>query len=467
MDSKNVARVDQVEPGSLAEKLGIKAGDVLLEINGHPIQDIIDYKFRSTDEFLELGLLRSSGRRELLKVCKEYDEDLGLRFTTAVFDGIKRCRNRCVFCFIDQLPSHLREGLYIKDDDYRLSFLYGNFISLTNLKDSDFQRIFNWHLSPLYVSVHTTDPELRKSMLRNRYADRILEQLKILVEHGITVHAQVVLCPGINDGRYLEQTIKDLENLGPNLASVGIVPVGLTRYRQNLFPLSRYTKLKARECINQVKNWQVEFYAKRGSRFVFLADEFFLMAEEEFPPAEAYEDFPQLENGVGMASLFLDEFNNLSVRFPSSLDVSEQVVVITGKSGNTVLERVIPKFEQIDKLKVDLLPVTNTFFGEEITVTGLLTGQDIYRALSEWLEKNVKSNYKKAEDAFYHFRVLIPDVMLKAETDLFLDDWTVKDLERYLEVQIKVVPTSARGLIEGVLGKKLIQRRRFRRSLII
>jgi putative radical SAM enzyme (TIGR03279 family) len=445
------ALVFQIQPGSLADKIGLQPQDIILSINGNEVRDLIDYQYLMAEEKIKLDVLHPDGYQESLLIIKEEDEDLGIRFEAAVFDGIRHCQNRCCFCFVDQLPSGLRSSLYLKDDDYRLSFLHGNFVTLNNLREDDLERILKWHLSPLYVSVHTTDPELRPRLMGNRHAGRIMEHLKRLSAGGITIHAQIVLCPGLNDRAYLQQTILDLARLGPNIASVGVVPVGLTRYRENLTNLRSFTAEEARDCIELIQQLQLKFKRQRGERFVFLSDEFYLLAGVNFPAREFYEDFPQLENGVGLSRLFLDEFNKLAAQLPKNLDHAQEVLVITGQLGYLVLKQVLPAFEEIDRLKVKLHTVDNLFFGPAITVTGLLTGQDIYHSLTKSLTNRPD-------------RVIVSEVMLKTGTTLFLDDWTVNDLEERLGVSVQVASNNAQGLIEAVINRKLTRRPR-RRSL--
>ena len=432
-----------------------------MAINDEAVLDIIDYQYLTAEENLKLTIKRPNGRREEeLMVSKAYDEDLGIEFATAVFDGLRHCHNRCCFCFVDQLPADMRPSLYEKDDDYRLSFLHGNFVTLTNLRDGDLERIIKWRLSPLYVSVHTTDPQLRTCLMRNSRADQIWRYLKELTEGGISLHVQIVLCPGINNGPHLERTLNDLGKLGPNLASVGIVPVGLTRFRENLLPLRPFTEQEAQECIAQVERWQAYYYQQQGRRLVFLSDEFYLLAGQDFPAYRSYEDFPQTENGVGLARLFLDEFYRLSSFLPSGLEQFRSVIVVTGRLGYPVLKRIMPFWEKVTNLTVKLEAVDNRFFGEGITVTGLLTGQDLQAALGSLLAKAYPPEAREFS------RIIIPDVMLRAGTAQFLDDMTVDQLEKHLGVAIKVAPTNARGLIEAVLDKKLkLTKRKVQRSL--
>lgn len=455
MSQSKAAKINQVAGGSLAEELGLKPEDIILTINEQPIQDLIDYQYLIADENLRLTVLHPNGVHEELSLSKEYDRDLGIRFAEAVFDGTRHCRNRCCFCFIDQLPTGLRPSLYVKDDDYRLSFLQGNFVTLTNLREGDLERILQWHLSPLYVSVHATDPKLRKQLMGNRHAGSIMNQLKQMTAAGITLHLQIVLCPGLNDGPALERTLRDLGELGPNLASVGVVPVGLTQFREQLSGLRRFTEREARQLIEQVERWQERFLAERGSRTVFIADEFYLLGQTEFPRFAEYEEFYQLENGIGLARLFLKEFDQLIPQIPDHLESPQKVLVVTSVLGWRVLKRVLPRLKEIGNLTVNVEVVVNRFFGEGITVTGLLTGQDVYRQLSEAF----------ADPQKVPQRVVLPQVMCKADSTLFLDDWTADDLAQRLGIPVVVAPASAQGLLEAVLNQKIKKRDSRRRAL--
>lgn len=300
--------ISNVKPDSIGLEIGLVPGDRLLAVNGESVQDIIDLSFALAEEEIELLIEHVSGEREIISFEKDYDEELGLEFESAVFDNVRQCANKCVFCFVDQMPPGMRDSLYIKDDDYRLSFLYGNFVTLTNIGPRDLERIAKLHLSPLYVSVHTTNGTLREKMLGGKRAGKIMGQLTELVEKGIDLHTQVVLCPGFNDGRELERTIRDLYALHPSVLSLAIVPVGLTRYRDDCHPLTGFTQNGSREVIRLVRQWQEKCRQETGESFVYLADEFYLAAGEEIPDYEAYDGFPQLENGVGIVRAFLAEW---------------------------------------------------------------------------------------------------------------------------------------------------------------
>lgn len=435
--SKREVLIEEVLPGSIAEEVGIETGDILLSINDQQPRDLIDYRFICSDDQLEVEIQKKDGEVWVCEIEKDFDEDLGLRFSEDTFDGIRNCANRCIFCFIDQMPPGMRNSLYVKDDDYRLSFLHGNFVTLTNLTRSDLDRILQMRISPLYISVHTTNPNLREEMLGNRKAGEIQKQLTELAEAGIEMHTQIVLCPGINDGNELEKTIQDLSLLWPSVKSVAIVPVGLTGYRENLKALRKFTGVEAVGLVNMVYDYQKRFLDKFGTPLVYLADEFYVLAGAEFPAAEYYGDFPQLENGVGLARLFYDSFNREESKLPVQLPADKRVAVITGISGEAVLNPIVSRLNQIKNLHVELISVKNTFFGGHVTVTGLLTGRDIIETLK---------NNKKFDE------ILLPSVMCKRDESVFLDGITPKQLENELETPVRVVDISeeAKQLVEAI-----------------
>lgn len=399
--------ITKIDAGSLAEELELVVGDKILQVNGHTPQDIIDLSFQLAEEDIELLVEHADGERELIAFEKDVDEELGAQFESAVFDGVRRCKNHCVFCFVDMIAPNMRRTLSIKDDDYRLSFLFGNFITLTNMTDKDFRRIKNFHLSPLFVSVHTMNGELRAKMLRTPRAANIAEQLDALERAGVEYHTQVVLCKDLNDGAELDYTIAEILKRRPHALSLAIVPVGVTRHRRDKFPLKQFDKESAAAVIAQVEKFQSRCRAETGRTFVYLGDEFYFLAEKNFPPAEFYDDFPQIENGIGMTRNFIDEFTAEKISAAQNFSVD----VISGTSFAKVLRGLIG-----DNSSVRLIPVVNNFFGERVNVSGLLTGSDIIDAL-----KSVGGRRDK---------IFIPATALKSGEEIFLDDVTLDDLRK-------------------------------------
>lgn len=427
--------VETVIPGSIAEEIGMKPGDEIVSINDQQLQDLIDYQYLVADEIINIVVRRPDGHVWTVEIEKEYDDDLGIGFASAVFDTIQRCHNACLFCFVDQMPKGMRTTLYVKDDDYRLSFLYGSFITLTNLQDADFARIMRLHLSPLYISVHTTDAALRQKMLRQYKAADIMPALKRLIESGIDVHTQIVLCPGINDGEHLDKSISDLSNLGPGILSIAIVPVGLTKYREHLFPLRTFTVQESADVVKQVQVWQNKFFEQYGEALVYLADEFYLAAGIDVPDYDHYGDFPQIENGVGLARLFLDKWTECIKDIPQELAQPRKVSIVTGISGARVLGPLLKKL-QVGNLTAQLIPVQNRFFGENVTVTGLLTGKDIIDCLKNTELGDI---------------VILPGITLRQEEKVFLDDLTVADIAKAISVPIYIAD-SPEELLDKMLN---------------
>jgi putative radical SAM enzyme (TIGR03279 family) len=376
-----------------------------------------------------------------LDIEKDFDEDLGLEFGDIVFDKMKACTNRCVFCFVDQLPRKMRRSLYIKDDDYRYSFLYGNFITLTNLSESDWRKIETMHISPLYVSVHCIQGELRTRMLANQRAVSIKSDLLRLHDANIEVHTQIVLCPGINDGPILQETIEELSRLYPSVQSVGIVPVGLTGHRDKLPVISQVNAKLARELIRQAEQYQQRFRDELGSGFVYLADEIYLRAGVELPGADYYDDYCQLENGIGLSRLLLDEFADLEGQLPEQIE-SREVYVITGLSAVPVLNQIIGRLQKIKNLRVELVPVENRYFGGGVSVTGLLTGNDIIRTLGQRYQGKT---------------ILLPEVLLRDGGQILLDDITVDEISKTSGTEIMTVDGSARDLTEKILNQDVTE----------
>ena len=369
-----IAAVAKESPAAAA---GIVAGDRLASIANARVRDCVDYKFLCADDCVEVGILKPDGARRTITIEKHPDEDLGLDFRAELFDGIRRCRNQCMFCFYDQLPKGLRESLYIRDDDFRLSFLHGNFITLTNVADEDFARIAAQRLSPLYVSVHATEPGLRRRLLGNLEAADVVQQMRRLGDCGIEMHAQVVLCPGLNDGAALSRTIADLAALHPAVASVAIVPVGLTRHRAGLPHLRPVDAAVARDVLCHVTTWQGDFLTRLGSRFVFAADEIYLLAGVEFPASEEYEGFPQRENGIGLARIFLDELDRADFRRAAGMSVG----LVTGVAASELVEKMAARMRE-HGVRAEVIVVHNRLFGKSVTVAGLLSGEDIAGAIA-------------------------------------------------------------------------------------
>ena len=419
--------ISRVTDGSIAAELGLLPGDALLAVNGKPVSDIIDLSFALADEYVELLVARLSGEEELFAVEKDYDQDLGLEFDSAVFDRVRPCANKCIFCFVDQMPPGMRESLYIKDDDYRLSFLYGNFITLTNLAPRDLARIRRLHLSPLYVSVHATDGEIRAMLLGNKRAKDIMGRLKDLTAAGIELHTQVVLCPGLNDGPVLERTIADLYALAPGVLSLAIVPVGLTRHRGNCHPLCGFTPEEATGVIAAVAAWQRRCRAETGASFVYLADEFYLACGQPLPEYDHYDGFPQLENGVGIVRSFLAEWAETAIT-GEGYAAPRHIDIVCGVSAAAVLAPLAAGLS-LPNLTVTILPVVNAFFGPAVTVTGLLTGADIIAAL-------------KAADR-PQGGVIIPGVALRKGENIFLDGLTPENISQALGRPVRIAHFAA------------------------
>ena len=433
--------VRSIESDSVAEEMGIEAGDILLAINGNAITDIFDYQYLLQDEYVEVLVRKPGGEEWLLEIEKDYDEDLGIVFENGLMDDYRSCRNKCIFCFIDQMPGGMRDTLYFKDDDSRLSFLQGNYVTLTNMSVEDVERIIRYRLSPINISFQTTNPELRCMMLNNRFAGQALEKVNKLYEAGITMNGQIVLCKGINDGAELERSISDLTAYLPHLESVSVVPVGLTRFRDGLYPLEPFDHEDAVEVLRCIHGWQDKIYPEYGLHFVHASDEWYVMAGEELPEAGRYDGYLQLENGVGMLRLQKDEFNEAMAR------VEEEIYEYAGRNGEMsvvtgqlaypyILDMAKRMMELFPGLDIHVYAITNDFFGERITVSGLLTGQDIINQLRG----------KRLGD-----RILLPQNVLRSGENYFLDDVTIEEMEKALQVRVDIVKSSGHDFVHKVL----------------
>ncbi|MDE5099719.1 MAG: TIGR03279 family radical SAM protein [Trichodesmium sp. St16_bin4-tuft] len=422
------ALITKVIPESIAAEIGFESGDAIAAINGQQPRDLIDYQYICADEYLEIEVIDAKGKTHYIEIEKDYDQDLGLEFSTALFDGLIQCNNRCPFCFIDQQPPGKRDTLYFKDDDYRLSFLYGSYLTLTNITQREWKRIEQMRLSPLYVSVHATEPELRSRLLKNSRAGKILEQIRWFQERRLQIHAQVVVCPGINDGISLERTLLDLAKFHsgeiPAVASVAVVPVGLTRFRPVEDELIPVTTAKAEEVIDQVQEIQAKVRYTSGTNCIWLADEWFLIGRRELPPASEYEDYPQIGNGVGSIRHFISQFEAYVKEFLElniCLSTPRKLTWVVGNAVEKAFVAIANQLNQIEGLEVNMIPLSSSYWGQDITVTGLLTGQDLLEGLQG---RDLGEG------------ILLPSVMLKQGDNLFLDDMTLEDLSVQLETNI-------------------------------
>jgi putative radical SAM enzyme (TIGR03279 family) len=435
-------KIISVQPGSIADELEIEAGDILLLVNGNEISDIFDYQYYCNEEYLTVLIRKQDGEEWELEIEKEYEEDLGMEFGEGLMDQYKSCRNQCVFCFIDQMPPGMRETLYFKDDDARLSFLQGNYITLTNMSEKDLDRILHYHMSPVNISVHTTNPDLRCKMLHNRFAGmEALDKIQKLYDGGIEMNSQIVLCKGINDGAELDRSIEDLSRFYPYMQSLSVVPVGLTKYRDGLAKLQKFEKEDAREVLAQIERWQKKLYETLGTRFVHASDEWFLTAGREIPSADYYEGYGQIENGVGMIRSLEDEVEDALLEYEEKgLLPKEREICIslaTGVLAAPVMEEILQKAAgYLPKFSYRVYSIENEFFGKDITVAGLLTGQDIVKQLSG----------KELGDA-----LLLPDVLLRSGEEVLLDDMTVRDLEKALQISIRIVQSDGESLLKQII----------------
>lgn len=429
--------IQAVLKDSIAQELEIAAGDRLIAIDQEPVEDIFDYQFLIQNEYIEVLLVKPDGEEWLLEIEKDYDEDLGIVFENGLMDDYRSCHNKCIFCFIDQMPKGMRDTLYFKDDDSRLSFLQGNYVTLTNMSEHDIARIIRYHLSPINISFQTTNPQLRCMMLHNRFAGEALQKVDALFEAGITMNGQIVLCKGVNDGAELEHSIQDLTRYLPHLESVSVVPVGLSKYRDGLYPLKPFDSTDAGKVIDLIEAWQQRVYEKHGMHFIHASDEWYIMAGRQLPEQERYDGYLQLENGVGMLRLLLDEFAEAMEALPTGRICERTLSLATGKLAYPYLTAMAEQLEAaVQGLHIHVYQIVNEFFGEQITVSGLLTGQDIRKQLM---------GQKLGE------RLLLPQNVLRSGEPVFLDDLTVAELENALQVPIDIVKSSGQDFVDSVL----------------
>ena len=436
-------QIKSVEEGSIAWELGVEPGDELVSVNGETVEDVFDYRYLTEDEALTAVIRKGPGSLEAgeeweLEIEKDYGEDLGIEFESGLMDEYRSCRNRCIFCFIDQMPPGMRETLYFHDDDARLSFLQGNYITLTNMSDHDIDRIIRYHLEPINISFHTMNPKLRCRMLNNRFAGDVFDKIRRLKEAGIELNGQIVLCRGINDGDELEYSLKEFEQYLPELKSVSVVPVGLTRFRDRLPKLESFGAEDAAAVIGQIERWQRYYMEKYGTHLVHASDEWYLLAGRDLPPENSYDGYPQLENGVGMTDCVSPEgADSGQTKTPASAG-SRRVTIATGKLAAPVLRRLAGEIRELFPMsEVRVEAIENRFFGDKITVSGLITGSDLVRQLSGM----------ELGDA-----LLLPVNMLRSGERVFLDDMTVEELEQTLQIRIIIVESSGRDLVRAITG---------------
>jgi putative radical SAM enzyme (TIGR03279 family) len=431
--------IDRIIPGSIAEELDIAPGDILCSVNGKEIGDVFDYHYLIHDEYLLVLIRKPDGEEWELEIEKDYDEDLGIEFENGLMDDYRSCSNKCIFCFIDQMPKGMRDTLYFKDDDSRLSFLQGNYVTLTNMSDHDLDRIIAYKLAPINISVQTTNPALRCMMLHNRFAGDALKKIDKLYQAGIEMNGQIVLCKGVNDGAELERSIRDLTKYLPYMESVSVVPVGLSKFREGLYPLEPFTKEDAIAVLDLIDRWQQVCMESHGTHFIHASDEWYLLAERELPPEEQYDGYLQLENGVGMLRLLNDEFHealNDACKNNTVTDTEPHAISLaTGLLAAPFIKKLAAEFmEHFPQYDIRVYPIRNDFFGERITVSGLLTGQDLVAQLTGQMLGE---------------RLLLPCNMFKSGEEILLDDMTRAELEKTLQVQVCIVKSSGQDLLDA------------------
>ena len=434
--SNNV--ISKIYKGSIADEIGIEVGDLLISINEQEIHDIIEYKFLMSDEYIELEIQKINGQRYIYEIEKDYDDDLGIEFTNPIIDQAKSCRNKCVFCFIDQLPKGMRETLYFKDDDSRLSFLQGNFVTLTNMSEEDINNIIKYRISPINISVHTTNPELRRTMIKNKFAGKLYGIMQRLAEAGIQMNCQIVLCPGYNDKEELTRTISDLSNLYPYVNSAAIVPVGITKHRDHLPNLEIFNEKTAGDTIDQIHELQKMYMEKLGTRFAFLSDEFYIIANRELLKYDEYEGFIQFENGVGMISKLEREIQDYLESVPTEkITRTKKVSIATGHSAyefiKDMADLIMKKFKNVE---INVYKIINNFFGDTITVSGLITATDIIDQL---------------KDIDLGETLYIPRAMLKADEEIFLDNITLEEIQKRMDIEVIPCENTGKDFVDKIL----------------
>ncbi|MEQ2370556.1 DUF512 domain-containing protein [Blautia sp. CLA-JM-H16] len=431
-------KISRVLPDSIAEELGLEPGDRLISVNGQLVEDVFDYRYLMNEELVVLLVEKPDGEEWELEVEKEYEEDLGIEFENGgLMDDYRSCSNKCIFCFIDQMPPNMRETLYFKDDDSRLSFLQGNYVTLTNMSERDIERVIRYHLEPINISFQAMNPELRCRMLHNRFAGKALEKVDTLYNAGITMNGQIVLCKGVNDGEELEYSLEKLSAYAPVLQSVSVVPVGLTKYREGLFPLKSFGKEDAEKVLEQIERWQKIMMERHGIHFIHASDEWYILAERELPCEEEYDGYLQLENGVGMLRLLETEVRETLTELQGD-DRQIKGTIATGKLAAPFIQKYIREIQKkFPQVEIQVRTIENHFFGEEITVSGLITGQDLKGQLSG-LDLGEK--------------LLLPCSMMKGEEEIFLDDMTLEELSEALETEIVIVDTGGCDLVEAVIS---------------
>ncbi len=440
---KNEHLIKEVYPGSIAEEMGIEPGDVLLRINKQDIGDVFDYRYYIKDDYIEVLIRKADGEEWLLEIDKDYDDDLGIEFDNGLMSDYRSCSNKCIFCFIDQMPPGMRETLYFKDDDSRLSFLQGNYITLTNMSEKDVERIIHMQLAPINISVQTTNPELRCKMLHNRFAGDKLKYLDRLYEGHVEMNGQIVCCKGVNDGEELKRSIEDLAKYLPFMRSVSAVPAGITKYRDGLYPLELYTKEEAGAVIDLIESYQKKFYDEYGLHFIHASDEWYITAERDFPEEERYDGYIQLENGVGMMRLFIEEFEE-AVKHLEGKPMDRTLTIATGKlTYPTICQFAGRLMKLYPGLVVHVYAIRNDFFGETITVSGLITGRDLVKQLLEYKEQGVELGET----------LLIPSNMLRTGEEVFLDDMTVQQVEETLGMHLTAIEPGGQDFVDAVLDE--------------